>query len=168
MAACSVYVSYPSQFSNETMDGQSYVSDIRDELVFHPSQCTPPESAGNDLTSERRSTMLQDYFKSAGALSRSIILEKCSVEQQHSKQWTVLSDSKRDEIVDQYFVPHGVREQYEAGLIASDPHWRSPSRGSLDRFHYSSQESFLDRSDDYIDSVMTVSKRCKCMHALLS
>ena len=140
-------------------DGQSYITDIRDELVFHPSQFTPPDTtASNDLTSEKRSSMLQDYFKSANALSRSIILEKCSVEQQHSKQWTVLSDSKRDEIVDDHFVPNEVREQYEAGLIAARPQWRSGSRQSLDRYHYSSQEGYLNDEHfggDQIDGMVS-------------
>ncbi len=140
MAACSFYVSYPSQFPAEpVMNGQRY---IQEELVFDQSQCTQPDTSStemNNFSSERRSSMLQDYFKSANAMSRSIMLEKCTVEQQHSKQWTVLSDSKRDEIVDEYFVPNVVREQYEAGLISSRPQWQSGSKQSLERFHYSSQ-----------------------------
>lgn len=144
MAACSFYVSYPSQFSNDQMmDSQNYMddSDIRDELIFHPSQSSAGTSR-NSISSEKRSSLLQDYFKSSNALSRSIIMEKCSVEQQHSKQWTGLSDSKRDEIVDKYFVPSDVRDQYDAGLIGSR---RSGSRLSLDNHMYSSQEDFVER-----------------------
>lgn len=148
MAACSFYVSYPSQFSNDQvmMDGQNYMlddGDIRDELVFHhPSQSADSSSSRNSISSDKRSSLLQDYFKSANALSRSIIMEKCSVEQQHSKQWTVMSDSKRDEIVDKYFVPSDVREQYDAGLIGAR---RSGSRLSLDNHMYSSQDDFSER-----------------------
>ena len=165
MAACSFYVSYPSQFPAEPMmNEQSY---IHEELVFDPSQCTPPDTSSgiNDFSSERRSSMLQDYFKSANALSRSIMLEKCSVEQQHSKQWTVLSDSKRDEIVDEYFVPNVVREQYEAGLISSRPQWRSGSKQSLDRFHYSSQghldeDQYGDQTDGIVSYTELLTMQC--------
>ena len=152
MAACA-FLSYPS---TENMSNPHYVADIRDELVFQPSQCTP-SSTSNDLSSERRSSLLQDYFKSANALSRSIILEKSSVEQQHSKQWTMLSDSKRDEIVDDHFVPNEVREQYEAGLIGKRAQWRGGSHQSLNRSHYLSQDGYNDEEyGDQTDGMVMV------------
>jgi hypothetical protein len=42
------------------------------------------------------------------------MLEKTTVESQHGYGWTVMSDSRKDEIVDDHFVPNEVREQYTA------------------------------------------------------
>ena len=73
--------------------------------------------------SNRRAALLQDYFKTNSALTRSIIMEKSTLEQQHRHNWSILSESKRDQLVNEYFVPSGVREQYEGGFVGGSG-WR--------------------------------------------
>ena len=118
---------------------------IRDDIMFTPPRCSTPSSmprspgprSGEYLGTsgpgvahvDRRAALLQDYFKSTNALNRSIMLEKSTVENQHGHSWTILSDSKRDEIVDEHFVPSQVRDQYdERGLTASFGRSRTLSR----------------------------------------
>ena len=133
MAACSVFVQYPIQHpSSGEMASSSYQRRgssgstggfIRDELMFTPSHGSTnssfPRGAGETFPScevvDKRASLLQEYFKSTNALTRSIMLEKSTVENKHGHSWTVLSDSRRDEIVNNHFVPSDVREQYTSG-----------------------------------------------------
>ena len=122
MAACSVFVPYPIQHSSEMMEsrGNGY---IREEIVFSQPRCNITQSSDeSDVSSDRRASLLQEYFKSTNALTRSIMLEKSTVENEHKHNWTILSDSRRDEIVNDHFVPSQVREQYEGGMIGNA--WR--------------------------------------------
>ena len=101
-------------------------SPIQDEMVFSMSRCSTPARAlegGMGVDSNRRAALLQDYFKTSSALTRSIIMEKSTLEQQHRHNWSILSESKRDQLVNEYFVPSGVREQYEGGFVGGSG-WR--------------------------------------------
>ena len=145
-----------SQYSSE-MDSR-YISNIHDEVTFKPPLSSPRISiGGSDLSSDRRTAILQEYFKSTSALTRSIILEKNSVEKEHSQHWTVLSDSRRDQIVNEHFVPSDIRELYEGGLIEGPAHngWRPPrsvSRQSGPSIH-SSQFNDDEQTDGTIPSI---------------
>lgn len=108
----------------------SLCTPIQDEVVFPraPSRCcntpiSPPPmeiSRSNSVSgvgADAKAALLQQYFSSTGALARSILLEKASVEQEHSETWSVLSESRKDAIVDNHFVPLDVREQYEGAFV---------------------------------------------------
>lgn len=120
---------------------------IREEIMFahgsgHSCGSSSPRrgsgtSDSSDYTgADRRASVLQEYFKSTNALARSIMLEKSTVENEHGHSWTVLSDSRRDEIVDDHFVPTDVREQYTTF-----------SRRSASRLSSYSQENEYDVPD---------------------
>lgn len=122
-----------SQYDMETtLNRSALCTPIQDEVVFarSPSRCcntpgscrSPPPleiSTKADIngSTDARAAILQQYFKSTGALARSILLEKASVEGQHAETWTALSDSKKDAIVDSHFVPMEIREQYEGTFV---------------------------------------------------
>lgn len=154
MAACDVYLNYPD-YSNE-MAGPGYCSgapSMQEEMMFAPLRRGPRSVGGSssDLSgsTSRRAEMLQEYFKSTNALNRSIMLEKTSVEKEHT-HWAVLSDSRRDEIVDQHFVPEDVRLQYEGGLIGGPAYaWNTKSLRASD---YSQSQ----RASDYSQSQSTL------------
>lgn len=188
MAACSVYPSYtssPYESRNllDLRDGAGVQRGstggaggyIRDDIMFTQPRCSTPSSIpprsprhgpgvdagfGLGMTSgDRRATILQDYFKSTNALNRSIMLEKSTVENQHGPNWPVLSDSKRDEIVDEHFVPSQVRDQYDdRGLSAS-----GRSR-TLHRRSSSPMSGFLtqDSHHHYEDIVSNACNNIQC------
>lgn len=71
-----------------------------------------------DLAHARRklvSSAVQDYLKSLNAMTRSIVLEKETLEEDHAQNWSSMNVTKREEIEDEHFVPSGVRERYNAG-----------------------------------------------------
>ena len=41
-------------------------------------------------------------------MARSIVLEKETVEHEHQKDWAVMNPAKREEVVDEHFIPCGV------------------------------------------------------------
>ena len=147
MAACDVYLNYPDRFSSEmagTQPGYAAPS-FHEEMMFTPTRRGSKSVGGSnsDLSaSSKRSEMLQEYFKSTNALNRSIMLERTSVENKHT-HWSVLSESRRDEIVDQHFVPEDVRLQYEGGLL------EGPAYGWSNRLQktFTQSQSTLDDWD---------------------
>ena len=67
---------------------------------------------------ERRnhvSGAVQEYLKSLNAMTRSIVLETATVEKENEDRWTGLNESLKQEIMDDHFIPSGVRFNYEVG-----------------------------------------------------
>ncbi len=78
----------------------------------------PDRAPSADLANARRklvSSAVQDYLKSLNAMTRSIVLETESLEEGNRQKWSNMNVTTREEIVDDHFVPSGVRAQYTAG-----------------------------------------------------
>lgn len=158
MAACDVYLNYPDRFSSEmagTQRGYGTPS-FHEEMMFTPIRHGSKSVGGSssDLSaSSRKSEMLQEYFKSTSALNRSIMTEKTLVEKEHM-HWSVLSESRRDEIVDQHFVPEDVRLQYEGSLMEGPTYaWSNRLQKTS---NYTQSQSTLDDWDtsESVDGVV--------------
>ncbi len=54
---------------------------------------------------------LQGYLKSLSSMTRSIVLEKETVKQEH-RQWTNMDDAAKEEAVNDHFIPQDIRLQY--------------------------------------------------------
>lgn len=133
---------------------------IQEEMVFSMSRCsTPARTLEGGMDSSRRAALLHDYFKNNSALTRSIIMEKTTLEQQHRHNWSVLSESRRDQLVNEYFVPSGVREQYEGGFVGGSG-WRRGIK-STRSLHLSQSEH--DERDGELESTVSciLARQCK-------
>lgn len=126
----STYTSQSHYDMEASYNRSALCTPIQDEVVFSrsPSRCCLTPSCGSPTplgipkatssgSTDARAAILERYFKSTGALARSILLEKASVEEEHAESWTALSDSRKDAIVDSHFVPMEVREQYEGAFV---------------------------------------------------
>lgn len=81
-----------------------------------PRLRTGNKGGPSNLSQARRklvNSALQDYLKSLNAMTRSIVLETESVEKEHCCDWTKMDEAKKEDIVNEHFVPSGVRLQYE-------------------------------------------------------
>ena len=161
-----------SQYDMEaTYNRSALCTPIQDEVVFarSPSRCcntpgscrSPPPleiSTKADISgqTDARTAILQQYFKSTGALARSILLERASVECEHAESWTALSDSRKDALVDSHFVPMEVREQYEGAFIGGRGH-RTMPRSSQRRL--ATMQIETEREWDGGNQMNTVSRK---------
>jgi len=87
-------------------------------------------------------------------MTRSIVLETESVEKEHDCDWKELDASKKEDIVNDHFVPTGVRLQYEAERASSCCSFSSirslgrfPSREDMMHRHTGSLHSTQSSSD---------------------
>ena len=86
----------------------------------------PPSSDPSQARRKMVSSAVQDYLKSClNSMARSIVLEKETVEHEHQKDWAVMNSAKREEVVDEHFIPCGVRAHYDGDSVVGD--WRSLS-----------------------------------------
>lgn len=60
-----------------------------------------------------RQRQLQDYLKSLNSMTRSIVLETETLAHEHHRDWEGMNDARREEVVNDHFIPTGVRAQYE-------------------------------------------------------
>ena len=60
-----------------------------------------------------RQRQLQDYLKSLNSMTRSIVLETETLTHEHHRDWEDMNDARREEVVNDHFIPTGVRAQYE-------------------------------------------------------
>lgn len=60
-----------------------------------------------------RQRKLQDYLKSLNSMTRSIVLETETLAHEHHRDWDDMNDARREEVVNNHFIPTGVRVQYE-------------------------------------------------------
>ena len=56
---------------------------------------------------------LQDYLKSLNSMTRSIVLETETVEKEHQCEWKKMDDAKREEVVNDHFIPADIRFHYD-------------------------------------------------------
>ncbi len=56
---------------------------------------------------------LQDYLKSLNSMTRSIVLETEAVEKEHQCEWKKMNDAKREEVVNDHFIPADIRFHYD-------------------------------------------------------
>ena len=103
------------------------------KLILSPNFCCtgynslPRPRKGNkdgpcNLPQARRKLVndaLQDYLKSLNAMTRSIVLETESVEKEHHGDWKEMDPAKKEDLVNDHFMPTGVRLQYEAERSSS-------------------------------------------------
>lgn len=76
----------------------------------------PTGNTPNNLSHARRklvNSAIQDYLKSLNAMTRSIVLETETVEKENECNWTKLDSARKEDIVNDHFMPAGVRMQYE-------------------------------------------------------
>lgn len=62
---------------------------------------------------------LQDYLKSLNSMTRSIVLETETVEKENKCNWTQLDVAKKEDLVNDHFMPADVRMQYDNERAAS-------------------------------------------------
>ena len=82
----------------------------------------PNNTAPTSLSHARRkivNSALQDYLKSLNAMTRSIVLETETVEKENQCNWTKLDTAKKEDLVNDHFMPAGVRMQYDYERSAS-------------------------------------------------
>lgn len=87
-----------------------------------PRPRTTNKDGPSNLPQARRKLVnnaLQDYLKSLNAMTRSIVLETESVEKENHCDWTQMDAAKREEIMNEHFVPSGIRLQYERERASS-------------------------------------------------
>lgn len=68
------------------------------------------------MTQARRklvNTALQDYLKSLNAMTRSIVLETETIEKENHGSWIKMDVAKKEDLVNDHFMPADVRMQYE-------------------------------------------------------
>lgn len=74
---------------------------------------------------------LQDYLKSLNAMTRSIVLETETVEKENQCNWTKLDTAKKEDLMNDHFMPAGVRMQYDyersASCYSFSTSWEDPS-----------------------------------------
>ena len=92
------------------------------------------------------SSAVQDYLKSClNSMARSIVLEKETVEHEHQSDWAVMNPAKREEVVDEHFVPSGVRAHYNRGSVGD---WRRSPLMTVDsRALHLSQPSLWEQEE---------------------
>ena len=81
---------------------------------------TLPRLPREHTTQVRRKAVnsaVHDYFMSLNSIARSIVLETETVEKEHNTDWPVMNDSSREDIVNEHFVPTGIRSQYDGSFI---------------------------------------------------
>lgn len=94
-------------------------------------------------------TAVQDYFKSLNSIARSIVLEKETVEKEHNFDWSLMNDSSRDEVVNEHFVPTGVRSQYDGSFIGE---W---DRSTVTVYHSGDiREMHMSQPNDWEDQYL--------------
>ena len=74
----------------------------------------PPSSNADPANARRRkvSSAVQDYLKSLNSMTRSIVLEAETLEEEHKSEWSTMNDTTKEEVMDSHFIPTGVRAQY--------------------------------------------------------
>ena len=95
-------------------------------------------SDSSSLTQARRqivNSALQDYLKSLNAMTRSIVMETETVEKENKRNWTDMDNAKKEDLVNDHFVPAGVRmhysyEQERASSCCSFSSGRSTGHGT--------------------------------------
>eukprot|EP00731_Ephydatia_muelleri_P036456 Em0258g11a len=73
------------------------------------------------------SSAVQEYLKSLNFMTRTIVLETETVEKEHRERWTNLDQSRREELVNEHFIPSEVRVQYTSGFVGG---WQRMPRGT--------------------------------------
>ena len=97
-----------------------------DVLSFHShspfySLTSPPTSPRCRLGSSDSDTVqdeLKSYFHSLNKLSSKILLEREKVATLHRGEWSALTDSRKDEIITEHFVPRAIRDLYRSRRLA--------------------------------------------------
>lgn len=87
-----------------------------------PRQKQNNGSGPSSLSQARRklvNSALQDYLKSLNAMTRSIVLETETVEKENKYNWKKLDVAKKEDLVNDHFMPAGVRMQYDCERTAS-------------------------------------------------
>lgn len=90
---------------------------------------SPPSHGGGQPQARNRklvNSALQDYLKSLNSMTRSIVLETETVEKEHQCEWRQMDHAKREEVVNDHFIPADVRFHYDF-----DYSERTPSRCSF-------------------------------------
>lgn len=99
----------------------------------------PNTSGPTTLSHARRklvNSALQDYLKSLNSMTRSIVLETETVEKENKYNWKKLDVAKKEDLVNDHFVPAEVRMQYDNGRAASCCGFSSPRQSRQDRDGY--------------------------------
>jgi len=94
--------------------------------ILSPRHGTLPRPREHTTQVRRKAvnSAVQDYLMSLNSIARSIVLETKTVEKEHNTDWSAMNDSSREDIVNEHFVPTGIRSQYDGSFIG-DWH-RSP------------------------------------------
>lgn len=82
---------------------------------------------------------IQDYLKSLNAMTRSIVLETETVEKENQCNWKKMDSAKKDDLVNNHFMPADVRMQYEHERAASCCSFRSSWSADRDSMCFSQQ-----------------------------
>ena len=129
MAACAVF-SHPLSVDARVQSNQG--------LFLHHRCATPHQLRVPTITREAKScpalqnrsivsSAVQEYLKSLNFMTRTIVLETETVEKNHRERWTSLDQTKREELVNEHFIPSGVRVQYTSGFVGG---WQRMPRGN--------------------------------------
>lgn len=96
-----------------------------------------PHTGGPATLSHARrkivNSALQDYLKSLNSMTRSIVLETETVEKENKYNWTKLDVAKKEDLVNDHFVPEEVRIQYNSSERSASCCGFSAPRLSLER-----------------------------------
>ena len=98
-----------------------------------------------------RKSVLHNYLKSLNSMTRSIVLETETVEEEHRKNWTSMNETKREEVVNDHFIPSGVRDQYDCRNWRRPPPMVLKTSGDSSRLHLSQPSSWAEWNE-YQDS----------------
>ena len=77
----------------------------------------PPRSWQAPDPKQARRRIVQDYLKSLNSMTRCIVLETETLEHSHLRDWRGMNDAKKEEVVNDHFIPTGVRRQYEHAYV---------------------------------------------------
>ena len=91
---------------------------------------------------------LQDYLKSLNSMTRSIVLETETVEKEHKYNWTTLDEARKEDLVNDHFMPADVRLHYDSERAASCCDIRqSPERAGGNQDLPTHQEDLMSSRD---------------------
>ena len=91
-------------------------ADVFSHSPFYSGSNAPiPRSRLGSSDSDTVQEELRSYFYSLNKLSSKFLKEREKVATLHRSEWNGLTESRRDEIITEHFVPRAVRDLYRSG-----------------------------------------------------
>jgi len=123
----------------------------------------PKRNAGQPQRRKAVNSALQGYFKSLNSMARSIVLETETVEKEHHCEWRVMDNAKKEEVVNEHFIPQDIRLHYsfdfpldrsvsQSSYCSAPPSWpgRPHSSHSMNDSYYAENHHLSQPSEwDY-------------------